>query len=70
MPSHSTNIINQPSSHVINITYDDKVEEANHVVNHVESQLQPLVLPSTKPQPSLATTFDHSNMFKVPNDPL
>lgn len=35
--SHSTNVINQPSSPNTNISYNDKVEEANHVVSHVET---------------------------------
>ena len=65
LPTHDTNTIAQPSS--MDIVYDSKMDDLNHVVNQVEHvvqsvsppQSQPLLqsqvsaLPQLKPKPKL-----------------
>lgn len=70
-PSHSTTIIEHPSSPDKHISYDDNVEESNHVGNHVEHvQLKPTHHPSHKnpphPEQKLCITFDNTEMIDAP----
>ena len=49
LPSHSSNVINQPSfDH--HIDYDEKIQEVNRLVNNVELEHQPLISSPPKPK--------------------
>ena len=47
LPTHDTNIIDQPSS--MDIMYDSKMDDLNHMVNQVEYVGQSISPPQSQP---------------------
>lgn len=51
------NVINQPSSFDHHINYDEKIQEENHVVKHIELELQPLISYPLEPKKTPFISF-------------
>ena len=70
LASHLENVINQPYSSYHHIDYDEKIQEENHVVNHVELAPQPLISSQPEPKHIPLISFSQFDMFKPSNGPF